>query len=72
MAGTNTALDSEIFDKRKYEGRIARKRGTRKLYLDFFYHGVRIERSTGLDDTAKNRIKAEAMLSRILEMKREG
>ena len=72
MAGTNTALDLEIFEKSKHEGRIARKSGTRKLYLDFFYHGVRIERSTGLDDTAKNRMKAQAMLDRILEMKKEG
>lgn len=72
MAGNNAALDLQIFDTRRNEGRIARKRGSRKLYLDFFYHGVRIERSTGLDDTSKNRIKAQAMLDRILEMKSEG
>ena len=45
MAGNNAALDLQIFDTRRNEGRIARKKGTRKLYLYFFYHGVRIERS---------------------------
>lgn len=72
MAGINTALDLEIFDNHRNEGRIARKSGSRKLYLDFFYHGVRIERSTGLDDNPSNRIRAEAMLDKILVMKKEG
>jgi integrase len=72
MAGNNAALDLQIFDTRRNEGRIARKKGSRKLYLDFFYHGVRIERSTGLDDTPKNRDKAQTLLERILEMKKEG
>jgi len=72
MAGLAAALDVQIFDKLKNEGRIAKKNGTKKLYLDFFYHGVRIEKSTGLDDTTMNRHKAEGMLEKILEMKREG
>ena len=72
MAGNAAAVDLQVFDKRKNEGRIANKRGTKKLYLDFFYHGVRIEKSTGLDDTPANRAKAQAMLDRILEMKRDG
>lgn len=71
MAGVNAAIDVQVFDKPKNEGRIARKNGSRKLYLDFFYHGIRIEKSTGLDDTLTNRRKAEAMLHRILEMKNE-
>lgn len=72
MAGCSAAVDLEIFDKRKNEGRIARKNGSKKLYLDFFYHGVRIEKSTGLDDTSVNRQKAEEILSKILELKRDG
>ncbi len=65
-------MDVTFFDNRRNEGRIANKRGTRKLYLDFFYHGVRIERSTGLDENPVNRRKAEAMLEQILKMKQEG
>lgn len=72
MAGLSAAVDLQLFDKPKNEGRIAKKSGSKKLYLDFFYHGVRIEKSTGLDDTLANRHKAEAMLKKILEMKREG
>lgn len=71
---SNAAIDLSIFDndKPRYEGRIARKSGSRKLYFDFFYHGVRIEKSTGLDDTPANRMKAEAILRKILAMKKEG
>lgn len=72
MAGQAAAVDLQLFDKPKNEGRIAKKSGSKKLYLDFFYHGVRIERSTGLDDTTANRHRAESMLEKILEMKREG
>jgi len=70
--GSAVALDLAVFDKPKNEGRIARKKGSHKLYFDFFYHGIRIEKSTGLDDTPANRLKAESMLAKILEMKREG
>lgn len=72
MAGSNAAVDLSFFDKPRNEGRIANKRGTKKLYFDFFYHGVRIEKSTGLDDTPKNRYEAEQMLAAILEMKKLG
>lgn len=72
MAGIATSLDMQFLEKHKNEGRLARKKGSKKLYLDFFYHGTRIERSTGLEDTPKNRTKAETILNRILEMKKEG
>jgi integrase len=73
MAGTVAAVDvSEVFDNRRNEGRIARKRGSTKLYFDFFYHGIRIEKSTSLDDTPANRQRAEAMLREILGRKKEG
>ncbi|WP_129126912.1 site-specific integrase [Geomonas oryzae] len=73
MAGSNCALAVEVFEKpKKYEGRIARKNGSRKLYLDFFYHSVRVEKSTGLDDTPANRRKAEKLLEILLEQKKMG
>ena len=71
MAG-NAAVDISVFDNKRNEGRIANKRGTKKLYFDFFYHGIRIEKSTGLNDDSANRRKAEAMLEQILKMKNEG
>lgn len=72
MAGSNAALALSLIDKPRHEGRIARKRGTKKLYLDFFYHGVRVEKSTGLDDTPTNRAKADKLLATILEQKKLG
>ena len=73
MAGISAALDLQVFEnKPRNEGRIARKSGSRKLYLDFFYNGVRIERSTGWDDTPENRRRAEKVLEQILAMKKEG
>lgn len=73
MAGSSAAVAAMVFEKpKKYEGRIARKSGSKKLYLDFFYHGIRIEKSTGLDDTPANRVKAENLLSSILEQKKLG
>lgn len=35
MAGIATALDIQVFDKPRNEGRVARKTGSRKIYLDF-------------------------------------
>lgn len=73
MAGISAALDLQVFENTpRNEGRIARKSGSRKLYLDFFYHGIRIERSTGWDDTPENRRRAEKVLEQILAMKKEG
>ena len=73
MAGNRAALAVHVFEKpRTYDGRIARKTGSRKLYLDFFYHGIRIEKSTGIDDTPTNRLKAERLLASILEQKKLG
>ncbi|MBW4054977.1 MAG: tyrosine-type recombinase/integrase [Proteobacteria bacterium] len=72
MTGNAAAVDVTVFDSRKNEGRIANKRGTKKLYFDFFYHGSRIEKSTGLNDDPANRTKAEGMLEKILQMKQDG
>jgi len=32
------------------KGSVTTKRGSKKLYVDFYYHGVRIVKSTGLED----------------------
>jgi integrase len=59
---------TEIIIRR--DGRIVRKCGSSKLYVDFIYFGKRIERSTGLDDTPENREKARLWLDRVmLDMK---
>lgn len=38
---------------------VSRKPGSKKLYIDFRYHGVRIVKTTGLDDTPENEEKAQ-------------
>ncbi len=46
---------------------VSRKPGSNKLYVDFRYHGVRIVKSTGLDDTPENEEKAQAWVNRQKE-----
>jgi len=58
------ALDAGTGISAKQAGRVARKRGTSKLYVDFSYNGVRIEKSTGLDDTPEHFEKIRAWLDR--------
>ncbi|MDA8161625.1 MAG: DUF3596 domain-containing protein [Desulfobacteraceae bacterium] len=43
-------------------GRIALNKGSKKLYVKFYYHGVRVEKSSGLDDTPKNRVTLQKWL----------
>ena len=38
---------------------VSRKPGSKKLYVDIRYHGVRIVKSTGLEDTPENEEKAQ-------------
>ena len=47
-------------------GRIVRKYGSSKLYVDFFYFGQRIERSTGRSDTPQNREDVRLWLDRVM------
>ena len=54
------------------EGRVVRKTGSRKLYVDFCYFGRRVERSTGLEDTPENREKAQLWLDRVMVDIRSG
>jgi integrase len=52
-------------DKKK--GKITKKRGSKELYVDFYYHGKRIVKSTGLEDSTKNFKKARNWLDRAIE-----
>ena len=64
-----TILDfNQFFDKpEKKKGKVTKKPGSKKLYVDFYYHGARIVKSTGLDDTPKNIEKARSWLDRAME-----
>jgi len=64
---TAIALEEEVGLLVKQAGRVARKNGSRKLYVDFYYNGVRLEKSTGLDDTPDNWRIARQWLDRQLE-----
>ena len=61
-----TILDFNRFvdSTEKRKGKITKKAGSRKLYVDFYYHGIRIVKSTGLDETPKNREKIRDWLDR--------
>jgi len=64
-----TILNLERFVKKSTEKKsgISRKPGSNKLYVDFRYHGVRIVKSTGLDDTLENEEKAQVWVDRQKE-----
>ncbi|MDF1556450.1 MAG: DUF3596 domain-containing protein [Deferrisomatales bacterium] len=48
-------------------GSVKRRKGSRHLYVAFSYYGRRVEKSTGLEDTARNRRKARAFLDKIFD-----
>ena len=48
-------------------GSVTRKKGSKKLYVSFYYHKVRIVKSTGLKDTPKNELKAREWLDNQME-----
>jgi integrase len=62
-------INFEKFAERPEEtkGSITRKKGSGKLYVDFYYNGVRIVKTTGLNDTPQNRQNARKWLDSILE-----
>ena len=64
-----TILNLERFVKKSTEKKsgISRKPGSNKLYVDFRYHGVRIVKSTGLDDTPENEEKTQVWVDRQKE-----
>lgn len=49
------------------KGKVRKKPGSNKLYVDFYYHGVRIVKTTGLGDTPKNMKTVRTWLDRALE-----
>jgi len=60
-------LDMLLFDnEEKKQGSIIRKAGSRKLYVLFYYFNKRIEKTTGLNDTPKNRQKVRLWLDRVI------
>lgn len=46
-------------------GSVKRRKDSKKLYVDFYYFGHRIIRSTELDDTPANEQKVRDFLNRI-------
>lgn len=46
-------------------GKVRQRKETGKLYLDFFYKGLRLREQTALKDTPANRKKVEGLLARI-------
>jgi len=66
-------LDILLFDNlEKKQGSIIKKAGSRKLYILFTYFNKRIEKTTGLSDTPKNREKVRLWLDRIIERRDAG
>jgi len=48
-------------------GAIKRRKISEKLYVDFYYFGNRITKSTGLDDTPQNREKVRLFLDKSMQ-----
>ncbi|KIH77491.1 protein of unknown function [Geoalkalibacter ferrihydriticus] len=64
----NLSREIAIFDNQsKKQGAIIRKRGSKKLYVLFYYYRQRIEKSTGLDDTQENEQKLRTWLNRQMD-----
>jgi integrase len=60
---SNITLDAPVLK----QGNIKRRKGSKKLYVDFYYFGKRITRSTELDDTQDNEMKVREFLKRTME-----
>ncbi|WP_206478149.1 tyrosine-type recombinase/integrase [Halomonas sp. KRD171] len=46
-------------------GKVRQRKETGKLYLDFFYQGLRLREQTALKDTPANRKKVEQLLAKV-------
>jgi len=70
----NKTAKIEVFDNsgEKQEGAVIRKPGSKKLYVLFYYHGRRVEKSTGLDDTPPHWRQVRAWLDRQMERIKAG
>lgn len=62
------ALDAPV----KEIGSVKRRKDSKKLYVDFYYFGHRIIRSTELDDTPANERRVRDFLNRIMERIEQG
>ncbi len=51
-------------NKPKKKTGIIKKPGSNKLYVDLRPNGIRVQRSSGLDDTPKNRATLQAWVDR--------
>lgn len=63
-------MKKQFFDNlsdQQKAGAIIRKPGSKMLYILFYYHGRRVEKSTGLPDLPANRKKARIWLDRQME-----
>jgi len=49
--------ESPKAEPKRRGGGITRKRGSNKLYIDFYYFGERVEQTSGFDDTPENMAK---------------
>jgi integrase len=54
------------------EGAVRLKNGSTKLYIDFYYHGSRVVKSTGLKNTPENWLEAEDILAGLQRKKADG
>ena len=53
-------------------GSVTRKHGSKKLYVDFYYRGHRIVKSTGMDDTPVNEKSTEQWLDKVMTKINDG
>ena len=64
--GTVIELAKFVDRPKETKGSVVKKPGSNRLYVDFRYHGVRIVKTTGLNDTPKNQQKARKWLDRAI------
>jgi integrase len=64
----NIALDTPALK----QGTIKRRKESKKLYVDFYYFGQRITKSTELDDSPANERRVWEFLKRTMERIEEG
>lgn len=62
-----SAEKSTAQKSKRGDGSVTRNRGSKKLYVKFYYFDKPIEKSTGFDDTPENRVKTREWLDRQLE-----
>ena len=56
--------NTETIVKQKHSG-VIRKPGSKKLYVDIYPNGVRVQKSSGIDDTPENRKRLQEVVDRM-------